>query len=155
MVFLLEAKVMYGYFCAYRNITFHLEFFWFTQPTPITDSSPNGVELMISTDSGVSWNPIAYYAPVANIMWANFNTSQGTILLPSGQTFPVLAPSITQFTWAAACIKPSSTEVMIQWKQTGFVGCNDEWVLENVRVNTPNQEHCLNYTADKELEKEE
>ena len=140
---------------AYRNVTFYLEFFQFTQPTPITDFSPNGVELTISTDLGFSWDPVAYYVPIANTMWANFSTSYSTIVLSSGQSLPVLAPSVTQFTWAAACISSSSTEVMIRWKQAGFVGCNDKWVLGSIHVNTPSQEHCLNYTGDEHWEEGE
>ena len=139
------------YFVTCRNISFHLEFFQFTQPTPITDSTPNGVELTISTDSGGSWKPIAYYAPIGNAMWTNFDISQNTILFGRRRMFPVMAPSVTKLTWVTACISPTISKVMIRWKQIGALACNDKWVLGDVRVNTPHQEQCLNYFVDEDL----
>ena len=113
----------------------------FRYPSPCTDRDPNGILLSLNETTN-----LAYFAPLANTQWDNFNAANITLNV-SNKSVPIWSPHLSEV--LTACVSNSAIakrEMLdIVWKQDlNFTG-QDYWYLRirEVRIgNIP-----LNITA--------
>ena len=100
----------------------------FIQPIPSTDPSPNTVLLSLFTDKEDT-KPLAYYAPVGNKYWSDFNTT-------TLYGVPIYSPSTTQRTIVSTCIRNDTTKLSLMWRQDNYTNNGDIWSLSQVNVSS-------------------
>ena len=97
----------------------------FQYPTPCTDNAPNGILLSMNKSSH-----LAYFVPLANTQWENFNT-ENISLNVSDTIIPVWSPQLTET--LSVCIANSTRGMLdIVWRQDGYAPEHDNWFF-NIR----------------------
>ncbi|XP_019854597.1 PREDICTED: uncharacterized protein LOC100635907 isoform X1 [Amphimedon queenslandica] len=121
------------------HISFLFQLHNFTQPLPITDSFPNTILLSLSTDQYEA--PLAYYAPVGNKYWTDFNTT-------TLYHVPIYSPNSTHKTELSFCISKNVDSFYLMWEQDNYTVGADIWslgqfsVLSKQRFNEPLWDHA-------------
>lgn len=110
------------------HINFLFQLQNFTQPLPITDSFPNTILLSLSTDQNEA-KPLAYYAPVGNKYWTDFNTTRFTLY-----HVPIYSPNSTHKTELSFCISKNVDTFYLMWKQDNYTVGADIWSLGQFSV---------------------
>ena len=97
----------------------------FRYPTPCTDEDPNGILLSINETTN-----LAYFAPLANTQWDNFNAANTTLNV-SNKSVPISSPQLSEE--FSTCISNSAIakrEMLdIVWKQDRYATGQDYWYL--------------------------
>ena len=97
----------------------------FRYPTPCTDRDPNGILLSINETTN-----LAYFAPLANTQWDNFNAATITLNV-SNTSVHIWSPHLSEV--LSTCVSNSviaKREMLdIVWKQDRYVTGQDYWYL--------------------------
>ena len=97
----------------------------FRYPTPCTDRDPNGILLSLNETAN-----LAYFAPLANTQWDNFNAANITLNV-SNTSVPIWSPQLTEV--LSTCVSNSTIDkremLDIVWKQDRYVTGQDYWYL--------------------------
>ena len=122
-------------------IEFDIATFDFRYPTPCTDQDTNGILLSINETTN-----LAYFTPLANTQWDNFNAATITLNV-SNTSVPIWSPQLTEV--LSTCVSNSAIakrEMLdIVWKQDRYVAGQDYWYLRIRAVLIGNI--ALNITA--------
>ena len=115
------------YFRATVNFLLHLR--QFVQATPTTDSFPNVILLALTASHAGQYTstPLAYYAPVGNKYWTNFNTTHLNGV-------PIYSPNPTQYTAVSFCIHKNTELVSLIWTQEHYTSNYDIWSISQPTV---------------------
>ena len=102
----------------------------FRYPTPCTDGDPNGILLSMNKTT-----KLAYFAPLANTQWDNFNAAKITLNV-SNTSVPIWSPQLSEV--LSTCVSNSAIakrEMLdIVWKQDHYVTGQDYWYLRIRKV---------------------
>ena len=86
------------------------------------------------------WNPLVYYAPVANAHWKGLNTSDFTLPVDSTRV-PIHAPGTSEKTEFNFCVPNDASSLSFRWRQMNFgPGTTDQWILGDVKVKVQEDE---------------
>ena len=93
--------------------------------TPCTDRDPNGILLSINETTN-----LAYFAPLANTQWDNFNAANITLNV-SNTSVPIWSPQLTEeFSTCVSNSAIAKREMLdIVWKQDRYATGQDYWYL--------------------------
>ena len=72
----------------------------FRYPTPCTDGDPNGILLSLNETTN-----LAYFAPLANTQWDNFNAANITLNV-SNKSVPIWSPQLSEV--LSTCVSNSA-----------------------------------------------
>lgn len=123
-----------------RELSFLLQAIKFRQPSPYTDSTPNGIDLSIDANETGLWRPLVYYAPVANAYWPGLNISELTLAVDS-MRIPIQAPSTSEKMEVNFCISNDTSSLSFRWRQVNFgPETTDQWILGDVKVRVEDEE---------------
>ena len=104
--------------------------FHYASPCFDTDAAPNGVRLSVSDNT-----PLAYYVPLANTNWPEFNATSMYFTTTAGE-IPVWSPQPNQITEVTACVNTTDKEsLQVVWRQDNFTRDHDYWYLHIRRVS--------------------
>ena len=102
----------------------------FRYPTPCTDGDPNGILLSMNKNTN-----LAYFAPLANTQWDNFNAATITLNV-SNTSVPIWSPQLTEV--LTTCVSNSAIDkremLDVVWKQDRYVTGQDYWYLRIIVV---------------------
>ena len=84
------------------------------------DSLPNAILLFLSTDQYTK--PLAYYAPVGNKYWTDFNTTHLNGV-------PIYSPNPTQYTEISFCLHNNTEQISLIWVQDNYTTDADIWSI--------------------------
>ena len=101
----------------------------FVQAIPSTDSFPNAILLsQIASYAGqCTSTPLAYYAPVGNKYWTNFNTTHLNGV-------PIYSPNPTQYATVSFCIHKNTELVSLIWTQDNYTADCDIWSISQPTI---------------------
>ena len=99
----------------------------FVQSVPSTDSSPNAILLSLSTDQYTK--PLAYYAPVGNKYWTDFNTTHLNGV-------PIYSPNPTQYTEISFCVDNNTEQISLIWIQDNYTTDADIWSISHLNISS-------------------
>ena len=116
-----------------RIISFLLQLTQFIEPGPCTDTSPNAILLSLHTEDTSS--PLAYFVPVGNKFWSNFNGS-------SLYNVPIYSPCSTQNALITTCLNNNISEFSLSWIQENYTINKDIWSLSQVNITLEQYELC-------------
>lgn len=107
----------------------------FRQPSPCTDSTPNGIDLSIDANEAGLWKPLVYYAPVANAYWPGLNISELTLVVEDSTPIPIQAPSASERAEVKFCTPDDTSSLLFRWRQINFgPEMTDQWILDDVKI---------------------
>ena len=92
-------------------------------------SSSNSILLSLVVDSNTTSTPLAYYAPVGNKYWTNFNTTHLNGV-------PIYSPNPTQYTAVSFCIHKNTELVSLIWTQEHYTSNYDIWSISQPIIST-------------------
>ena len=106
-------------------IWFDIATFDFRYPTPCTDGDPNGILLSMNETTN-----LAYFAPLANTQWDNFNAANITLNI-SNTFVPIWSPQLSEVLITCASNSAIDKREMLDivWKQDRYVTGQDYWYL--------------------------
>ena len=117
-----------------RELSFLLRPINFRQPSPCTDSTPNGIDLSVDANEAGLWKPLVYYAPVANKYWPELNISELTLAVDS-TSIPIQAPSTSGKTEVNFCAPGDASSLSFRWRQMNYgPEMTDQWILGDVEI---------------------
>ena len=115
----------------------------FRYPTPCTDEDPNGILLSVNETTN-----LAYFAPLANTQWDNFNAAKITLNV-SNTSVHIWSPQLSEELSTCVSNTIAKREMLdIVWKQDHYFTGQDYWYLRIRAVLIGNIAHNITATND-------
>ena len=92
-----------------------------------TSFSSNAIFLSLSTDQYTK--SLAYYAPVGNKYWTDFNTTHLNGV-------PIYSPNPTQYTEISFCVENNTKNISLIWVQNNYTTDADIWSISQLDVSS-------------------